>query len=76
MFFKSAVFTVAVFACCLTLTGCQSGESIWAKPGYEAQPAGSGASRTYTPTETVSPYQSQPSYGGSGTASSGGSGGR
>ena len=63
--FAASVFVVA----CLIVAGCRTGNSIWSKPGYQAAPAVGGASRTYTPTQSVSPYQQgASSYGGSSTA--------
>ena len=54
---------------CLVIAGCQTGNSIWSKPGYQAAPVNNSASRTYTPTQSVSPYQQgSSSYGGSGTS--------
>ena len=66
----SLKFTLlATIAVSLTVAGCCSGGSCWSKPGYQAAPAAGSASRTYTPTETVSPYQQGPvTSGGSGTA--------
>jgi len=55
---------VVVAAICLTVAGCQTGNSVWSKPAYQAAPATNGARRTYTPTESVSPYQQHNSYGG------------
>ena len=52
----------------LTAAGCCAGGKCWSKPGYQAAPAAGSASRTYTPTETVSPYQQGPATSaGSGT---------
>ena len=57
----SLKFTLlATIAVSLTVAGCCSGGSCWSKPGYQAAPAAGSASRTYTPTETVSPYQQGP----------------
>ncbi|MDB4766274.1 hypothetical protein OAG71_01155 [bacterium] len=57
---------------CLVVAGCRTGNSVWSKPGYQAVPAVGGASRTYSPTQSVSPYQqSSPNYGGSGTTAQG-----
>ena len=54
---------------CLVVAGCRSGNSVWSKPGYQAAPINNGASRTYSPTQSVSPYQQgSQSYGGSSTA--------
>ena len=59
---------VVFAAICSVVAGCQTGNSIWSKPGYQQAPVTNGASRIYTPTESVSPYQQNNSgYGGSST---------
>ncbi len=71
---RSAFAGVAI---CAVMAGCQAGNSVWNKPEYQPAPVNDGASRTYSPIESVSPYQQQgpPISGGSGTTS-GGSGTR
>ena len=59
------------------VAGCRCGGGhCWSKPGYQPAAPTSAASRTYSPVESVSPYQSAPTAAGSGTtyAPSGGSG--
>jgi len=64
MYLKYSACAVALI--CLGFAGCQTANSVWTKPGYVPAPVTNGASRTYTPTEAVSPYQQGPSsYGGS-----------